>query len=58
MKILLIFDPNGPITNIRPGAVRTPSHYMDQWWLVIRRIYATLGLIWVKRVNLHWEDSI
>ena len=26
------------------GAVQATSHYMNQWWLVYRRIYASLGL--------------
>ena len=26
------------------GAVQTTSHYLNQWWLVYRRIYASLGL--------------
>ena len=27
------------------GAVQATSHYLNQWWLVYRRIYASLGLI-------------
>ena len=26
------------------GAVKATSHYLNQWWLVYRRIYASLGL--------------
>ena len=26
------------------GAVQAPSHYLNQWWLVYRRIYASFGL--------------
>ena len=26
------------------GAVQATSHYLNQWWLVYRRIYASLGL--------------
>ena len=50
ISISLQFVPRGPINNIpalvqimawrRPG----DKHYLDQWWLVYRRIYASLGL--------------
>ena len=26
-----------------------PSHYLNQWWLIYWRIYASLGLKWVKQ---------
>ena len=31
MKSLLMFVPNGPINNIRPGAIQAPRNYLDQW---------------------------
>ena len=50
INISLKFVPMGPINNIptlvqlmawrRPGV----SHYLNQWWLDYRRIYASLGL--------------
>ena len=50
-----MFVPKGLIKNIpamvqimawrRPGA----SHYLNQWWLVYRRIYASLGLNELRR---------
>ena len=50
IEISLTFVPKGPINNIpalvqimawcRPGK----SHYLKQWWLIYRRIYASLGL--------------
>ena len=48
IKILLKFVPKGPIKNI-PGLVqimawRRPSHYLNQWWLIYWRIYASHGL--------------
>ena len=50
IKISLKFSPKGPINNI-PALVqimdwRRPatSHYLNQWWLDYRRIYASLGL--------------
>ena len=42
IKISLKFVPKGPINNI-PSLVQT-SHYLNQWWLVYWRIYASLGL--------------
>ena len=41
-KISLRFVPKGPINNI--PAWTAPSHYLNQWWLIYRRIYASLGL--------------
>ena len=50
IEILLKFDPKGPINN-NPALVRikitawpAPSHYLKQWRLFYRRIYASLGL--------------
>ena len=50
-KISLKFVPKGPINNIFQhwfrewlGAVQATSHYLNQWWLVYWRIYASLGL--------------
>ena len=50
IKISMKFVPKGPINNIpalvqimawrRPG----DNHYLNQWWLVYWRIYASLGL--------------
>ena len=50
IEISLKFVPKGPINNIPAlvqiwlGAVQATSHYLNQWWLVYRRIYASLGL--------------
>ena len=45
-----MFIPNGPINNIQAlieilalGADQATSHYLNQWWLDDRRIYASLG---------------
>ena len=35
----------------RLGAVQTTSHYLNQWWLDYRRIYASLGLNELKKVQ-------
>ena len=50
ITISLKFVPKGPIDNI-PALVQimawrhpATSHYLNQWWLVQRRIYASLGL--------------
>ena len=50
IQISLKFVPKGPINNI-PALIRimawrrqTTSHYLNQWWLNYRRIYASLGL--------------
>ena len=54
-KISLKFVPKGPINNITAlvqiwlGAVQAPSHYLNQWWLVYWRIYASLGLNELKQ---------
>ena len=50
LKISLKFVPKGPINNIPAllqimvGAVQATSHYLNQWWLLYRRINASLGL--------------
>ena len=53
IKISLKFVPMGPINNIpalvqimawRRKATKATSHYVNQWWLDHRRIYALLGL--------------
>ena len=51
IKISLRFVPKGPIINIPAlfqimafGAVQATSHYLNQWWLIYRRIYVSLGL--------------
>ena len=50
IKISLKFVPKGPINN-NPALVQimawhrqTTSRYLNQWWLVYWRIYASLGL--------------
>ena len=58
IDISLSFVPKGPIDNIpavaqimawrRSGA----SHYLNQWWLVYRRIYASLGHHELTRVAI------
>ena len=50
INISLKFVPQGPINNnpalvqIMIGAGQATSHYLNQWWLVYWRIYASLGL--------------
>ena len=34
------------------GAVQPTSHYLGQWWLVYRRVYASLGLNEIKHSRL------
>ena len=45
IQISLKFVPEGSINNI-PSLVQTMAwrHYLNQWWLIYRRIYASLGL--------------
>ena len=43
------------------GAVQATSHYLSQWWLVYRRIYASLGLNESRsllRLTLLWSYSV
>ena len=56
IKISLKFVPKGPINNI-PALVqimawRRPSHNLNQWWSVYRRIYASLGLNELNHLSL------
>ena len=63
-KNSLKFVPKGPINNI-PALVQimawcdqATSHYLNQWWLDYRRIYASLGLnelrsFWATNVNVY-----
>ena len=50
IKISLKLVPKGPIKDIhawfrqRLGAVQATSHYLNQWWLIYRRIYASRSL--------------
>ena len=50
IKISLKFVPKGPINNnnipalVQIMAWRRSSYYLNQWWLVYPRIYASLGL--------------
>ena len=50
IKISLKFVPKGPINNIPAlvqimlGTNQAASHYLNQWWLVYWRIYASVGL--------------
>ena len=41
------------------GAVQATSHYLNQWWLVYRRIYASVGLNELKTslfsIQLNWH---
>ena len=45
------------------GAVQATSHYLNQWWLVYRRIYASLGLnefnwaIWIIIRKQNFEQN-
>ena len=57
IEISLKFVPKGPINNI-PSLVQimawrrqATSHYLNQWWFVYRRIYASLGLTELT----HWD---
>ena len=43
IKISLKFVTKGPIYN-NQELVQATSHYLNQWWLVYWRIYASLGL--------------
>ena len=58
IKFSLKFVPKGQINNI-PAIFQATSHYLNQWWLVYWRIYASLGLnelrIWC---NFVWNTSI
>ena len=66
IKISLTFVPKGPINNIsalvqimtcrRPG----DKHYLNQWWLVHRRIYASLGLneLMLKVITVYFSAMI
>ena len=53
--ISLKFVPKGPINNIPAlvqimvGADQATSHYLNQWWLVHCRIYASFGLNELKK---------
>ena len=40
------------------GAVQVTSHYLDQWWLVYRRIYASLGLSELIAGQLLWKRHL
>ena len=42
------------------GAVQATSHYLNQWWLVYRRIYVSLGLneLNATRLRFRKHDSI
>ena len=49
IKISLTFVPKCPISNIPAlvqimASVQATSHYLNQWWQVYRRIYASLSL--------------
>ena len=59
-NISLKFVPKGLINNIpalvqiRLGADQATSHYLNQWWLIYWRIYASLGLNelkWTYQLN-------
>ena len=41
--ISLKFVPNGPIDN-KSALVQLMAYYLNQWWIVYRCIYASLGL--------------
>ena len=38
------------------GAVQATSHYLNQWWLVYWRIYASLGLNELKKILIINEN--
>ena len=47
IRILLNVVPRDPVTIIAALLQimwSAPNHYLNQWWLVYRRIYASLGL--------------
>ena len=62
----------GPINNIptlvqvmawrRPGAKplseQAPSHYLNQWWLDYRRIYASLGLNELRTRSIWYRSNV
>ena len=57
IKFSLKFVPKGPISNI-PALVQimdwrlsATSNYLNQWWLVYWRIYASLGLNELRRLK-------
>ena len=63
LKISLKFVLKGPINNIPafiqkiPGAGQVTSHYLNQWWFVYLRIYASLGLNELSRLPGHTGDE-
>ena len=50
IKVSLTFVPKGPINNT-PALVQI-IHYLNQWWLVYWRIYASLGVDELNRTML------
>ena len=66
IKISLKYVPKGPINNdsalVQIVAWPAPSHYLNQWWLVYWRMYASLGLNELRaqltfNINkeMHWQ---
>ena len=60
INISLKFVPRVPINNI-PALVQimawrrqATSHYLNQWWLVYWRIYASLGLNELTQMSSYW----
>ena len=56
IKISLTFAPKGLINNISAQVlimafIQPTSHYLNQWWLEHRHIYASLGLGELKHVH-------
>ena len=49
IKISLKCLPKGPISNIPALVQIIISHYLNQWWVTYRRIYASLGLNELKQ---------
>ena len=40
------------------GAGQASSHYLNQWWLVYRRIYSSLGLNELSNFIFIWKDYV
>ena len=61
-KITLKFVPKGPINKISALVqiiAKATSHYLNQWWLVYWRIYASLDLSELRptQIDCRFEDN-
>ena len=62
IKISLKIVPKCPINNILLfilwlGSDQATSHYLDQWWYVYWRIYASLGLIMDSHIYIYFQSN-